>query len=497
MSKLIIEKLNAAHVRVYSDDFGLEQELSDYFAYPVEGAKYMPMYKSGVWDGIHRLYNRQKKVLYTGLYETLIKFCFDNQIEYETNFTLFPPEEEMVSELEILEFIDSLEVAKDGEKIELRDYQIEAIVKSIRERRIVLQSPTSSGKSAVIYVLSRWCLANSLPLLILVPNQGLVNQLYADFEDYSSVSNWNVEKYVQKIMGGFTKDNTHPIKISTWQSMLPLVKANPKYFKEFSSVIVDEAHLSKGQSIQNILEKCTEAYFRVGLTGTIDSKSLTRSTLTGLFGPIYQVTTTKSLMDLGSITKLKISAVLLKYSKEESKLLKGLKYQDEIRYIVENPRRNDFIAKTALATKGNTLILFQFISHGKQLYEIISKLTDRPVYYVSGEVKSTERESIRKEINNQKDAILIASVQTTGTGVNIPALDNVIFSSPTKSVYRVLQSLGRVLRLKDGKMYARLIDIGDSFAVGKAKNTTFLHCIERLRIYALEKLEFKIIEIDF
>lgn len=237
MSKLIIEKLNASFLRVYSDDFGIEQEVSEFFSYPVEGAKFMPMYKSGVWDGIHRMYNRQKKTLLFGLYDTLIKFCIDNNIDYESSVEFNTVQE---TDDELLEFIESLEIAKDGEKIELRDYQFEAIIKSMRDGRITLKSPTSSGKSAIAYVLARYALSKDLPLLLLVPNQGLVNQLFADFEDYSSVNNWDVREHVQKIMGGYSKEDTHMIKISTWQSMLPISKSNPNYFKTFLAVMVDE-----------------------------------------------------------------------------------------------------------------------------------------------------------------------------------------------------------------------------------------------------------------
>lgn len=94
-------------------------------------------------------------------------------------------------------------------------------------------------------------------------------------------------------------------------------------------------------------------------------------------------------------------------------------------------------------------------------------------------------------------AIVIGSVQTMSTGVNIPALDTVIFASPSKSIYRVLQSIGRVLRLRDGKIIARLIDIGDKMTTGKKLNTTCIHFIERIKIYTQEKFKYKIKEIDF
>ena len=93
------------------------------------------------------------------------------------------------------------------------------------------------------------------------------------------------------------------------------------------------------------------------------------------------------------------------------------------------------------------------------LHKMLQSMTDRPIFYISGSVSAEERERIRLELNNHTNAILLASVQTTSTGINIPALDNIIFASPTKSIFRVLQSIGRVLRLKDGKVISGKNDI--------------------------------------
>lgn len=273
------------------------------------------------------------------------------------------------------------------------------------------------------------------------------------------------------------------------------IQDNHNYFA--NGINVSNCHTAQGKSITTILDAAINAEYKIGLTGTIVNKNINRTTLTGIFGPIHQVITTRQLMDAGKVTNLKINAVLLNYPKEERKLLKGMKYQDEIAYIVENTRRNTFIAKTALSCTGNVLILFQFKRHGKAIHDIISKLTDRPIFFISGDVNPLERERIRKELDTHSNAILIASSQTTSTGVNIPALDVVIFASPTKSIYKVLQSIGRVLRLKDGKLVARLIDFGDNLSSGKKKNITLLHFIERVKIYVAEQLDYKIREIEF
>lgn len=488
-----IEKINETYIRVYSDDRGIEQELSEYFTFEVPGAKYMPKYKSGMWDGKVRLYNLGSKLLYLGLVQSVCDFCTENDITYSLkNFTKKGVD---FDENTVKNYIKTLKLASKGELLDVRDYQVDTIVKSVIDGRIINLSPTSSGKSLIIYSIVRWLLDNGYNnILLLVPTVGLVNQLYSDFEDYSTINKWKTSENVQKIYSGFSKENSKPVKISTWQSIYKLDK---KYFSDIDVVICDETHLATGQSLTSILEKCINATIKVGLSGTLDKKKMNRLVLTGLFGKINQVTTTKQLMDDGKVTKLKINALLLKYKEEDRKLVKDLKYQDELKYIISNKNRNKFIAELAIRTKGNTLVLFQFVEkHGKVLYDIISKNTTRPVYYISGEIDAVERERIRLELNNCADAILIASVQTTSTGINIPSLDNVIFASPTKSIYRVLQSIGRVLRLKDGKTIAKLFDIGDDLSWKKTKNTTLNHFIDRLKIYSTEKFEYKIVEIQ-
>lgn len=490
---LNIEFLNHSHFRAYSDDRGIEQDICDYFTFEVPGARWMPMYKSGVWDGKTRLYNVHKKTLYTGLYDVLVDYCEKIGIPHKSNFSL--KNDSKVDENDIKEYIKGLNLASNGKALTVRQYQIDSIIKAINDKRLVLLSPTSSGKSCMLYVITRWMLDHKRPILLLVPTTNLVEQMYSDFQDYSSLNGWDVAKNVQKIYSGFTKDDTHPCKISTWQS---IYKFNISYFRDFKVVLGDECHLYAAKSLSGILEKCINAEYRIGLSGTLDNKkTINKLTLTGLFGKIHQVTTTKTLMDTGYVTKLKIKALLLKYPKEQCKLLKGMTYQQEMSYLATNPKRQKFITNLAINTKGNTLILFQFIKQGKDLYEMIKAKSDRPVFYISGEISPAERERIRLELNTHNNAIIVASVQTTSTGVNIPALDNVIFATPTKSVYRVLQSIGRVLRLKDGKIIATLFDIGDNITSGKKVNTTMLHFIERIKIYVSEKFEYKIIELDF
>jgi len=114
------------------------------------------------------------------------------------------------------------------------------------------------------------------------------------------------------------------------------------------------------------------------------------------------------------------------------------------------------------------------------------------VYFIYGNIDGDEREQIRKIVEKEQDAIIIASSGTFSTGVNIRNLHNVIFSSPSKSRVRNLQSIGRVLRTSENKEMATLFDIADEMTWKKNENTTIRHFRERLKIYNEEQFMHKI-----
>ena len=124
-----------------------------------------------------------------------------------------------------------------------------------------------------------------------------------------------------------------------------------------------------------------------------------------------------------------------------------------------------------------------------------AKAGDRKVFLVYGDVSAERREEIRALVAKERDAIIIASYATYQQGINIPSIENIIFASPTKSKIRSLQSIGRGLRLNDGKTHCTLFDIADDLSWKKSKNHTLKHLTERLKIYSEEKFNFKIIEV--
>ena len=109
---------------------------------------------------------------------------------------------------------------------------------------------------------------------------------------------------------------------------------------------------------------------------------------------------------------------------------------------------------------------------------------------------SEYREEVRKITETEKNAIIVASVGVFSTGINIRNLDNIIFSSPSKSRIRTLQSIGRVLRKGDNQSYATLYDIADDLSWKSHKNFALQHFLERIKLYNAEKFNYKMHNID-
>ena len=484
MADLILHKKNEAYIQ-FECDRGIAQELSDYFTFFVPGHQFTPAYKSRMWDGKIRLADLRSFTIYHGLVPYIEVFCkerdytleIDSDVSVTQNFSL----------VEAKEFVDTLKLPH-----EIRDYQLKSFVQAIRNKRMLLLSPTASGKSLIIYVILRWLQESDYKRgLLIVPTTSLVEQMYKDFEDYG----YDSEQYCHRQYSGKDKHTNKFLTITTWQS----IYKNPgEYFEQFDFVLGDEAHQFKAKSLTTILSGCVNAKYRIGTTGTLDGTQTHKLVLEGLFGPVYKATSTADLIDKGQLASFKIKCLILKHPESVCKMARSWDYNQELEYIVMNTARNNFIRNLALSLNGNTLILFQFVEkHGKSLYANIKEhAKNRHVFFVFGGTDVEIRESVRAITEKEKDAIIVASYGTFATGINIRNLHNIVFASPSKSRIRNLQSIGRGLRIGDDKDEAVLFDISDDFRIGKYTNYTLHHFVDRVKIYDDEKFKYKFYNIE-
>lgn len=477
-----IQKVNDVYIMVDCEP-GIARELYDKFTFEVPGAKFMPAYRSRQWDGKIRLFDLRNNQIYFGLNHYILDYCKENDLDYDIDKEII--HQNKIKDKDLENFIQSLKLKSNGKPIEMRDYQFNAVKHAIENHRGLFLSPTASGKSLIIYCLIRYYhLLTEKKILIIVPTTSLVEQLHSDFIDYG----WK-EKYLQKIYSGHTKEIEKDVIISTWQS---IYKFDKDWFSHFDVIIGDEAHQFKAKSLTDIMTKLIDCKYRFGLTGTLDGTQTNQLVLEGTFGKVKKVTTTKELMDKKTVAQLKIKCLILKYDKVCCKEIKGKNYQEEVDYIVQYQKRNEFIINLAKHIKGNTLILFQFVEkHGQPLYDLAqTMITDRDIHFIYGGTKVSDRETIRSVVDNSKNSIMIASYGTLSTGVNIKNINNIIFASPSKSKVRVLQSIGRGLRTSEVKNSATLYDIADDISCKGKPNYTLNHFIHRVEYYNTEQFDY-------
>jgi len=474
-----IERFNESYIKIHCDD-NIAQELGDYFTFEVPGARFIPAVRKKRWDGKIRLFNSGTHHIYTGLIDYVREFSKQNNYEVilKSNFD----DEEVNFDVE--KFFSSIELTKAP-----RDYQVLAFLHALKKRRSLLLSPTASGKSLIIYLLARYY--NKKTLLI-VPTTSLVHQMYRDFEEYG----FDSDSECHMIFSGQEKDVDKQIYISTWQSIYNLPR---KWFEKFEVVIGDEAHLFAAKSLTTIMQNLSNCKYRFGFTGTLSGSKTHKLVLEGLFGTVKKVTTTSDLIEQKYLSDFKVKAILLKYEDSYRKLMKDQTYRKEIEFLITHEPRNRFICKLVSQLKGNTLVLYQYVDkHGKAIYDLLTEYIpqDFPTYFVSGEMRGEDRDSIRRTLELETDSITIASYGTFSTGINITNLHNVVFASPSKSRIKVLQSIGRGLRKGNRKDKAVLYDIADDVQWKQRRNYTLNHFVERIRLYNEEKFEYKTYTID-
>lgn len=508
----------------------IKLEMMDSLSCFVEGYKFMPQYRAGFFDGKKHFFEMTADMnikIPKGLVETV---CLKFGEHLSEPYSPLRPNPVFTME-DLEESITSLNLPFPP-----YDYQKKAVYIAMNEPRKILVAATGAGKSLILYMMMHSFKRLGLKGLLIVPNIGLAEQMRSDFIDYSrNLPNAedHVDKYLHLVYGGKEKHFDKPMTISTWQSAIRMA---PENFEGLEYVCIDEAHLATGESLQHLLSISENCLYKIGLTGTLPKVYEHRFTLGATLGKSVQIINPQGLIERGLATPVTIAMWYLNYSEDERKRVRGMTYQKEVKFIEEHYARNNFIAKLAISATqkyGNTLMLYNTISHGDLLLkfvlknkfgveaELIEKITvkriqdlidakqkadeeiikiftltpitpkdkkvllnfwtpteiDRifdnlskyNIYLIKGAIEGDVRNEIRGIIEGIDDGIVIATYGTASTGLNIKRLHNIFLCSSTKSSVRLRQSTGRGMRLHDDKDMMRLFDFIDDFSK-KLKN---------------------------
>lgn len=260
---------------------------------------------------------------------------------------------------------------------------------------------------------------------------------------------------------------------------------------------------------------CKNAHFRFGLSGTtkIDTDYAGSYTIMGLFGPLVKKVTADYLFKNNHATPVKIKMIYLDYlEKDKKQALWELRKDDNIdnskvltyekKLIRDSQYRFDFLINLLTKVTDNSLVLFSSVGadYGLNIMNTLKQKLDEnyEIFYIDGSIGKDLRELYRQEMNKtDKIRIMVASYQVFSTGIDINNIHNIFLVESYKSEIIIKQSVGRGMRLMDGKKYVTVIDLIDDFTFGKSKNFIMKHADERKRIYEDEKYIIKEYRIKF
>lgn len=386
----------------------------------------------------------------------------------------------------------------------LRPYQREAVENIFFKGygRGLIEVPTAGGKSLILATYI-WNMMKNVDrrfkFMILVPNVQLVEQFCGDLVDYGFD-----RRDIAKFEGGMSKREKNENNINTAKIIIAnrqYVFKNKNMLPDIDVLICDEVHQTLSKASAELITQC-RAKYKVGCTGTLPSDKYQLNQLIGMFGNILFEEKITNLQDEGFISKLHITSLRITDKSVEADRSLLFHVNSTKKYIADDIGSNDmrfddavraeheYFAKwykelyspvlDYIANKltGNTLVLFDKLDIGESIYEHFKETYPNiNSFYNDGSTNVKERESVRAGLENAEGNVLFANVQIMSTGVSIKRLHNIVFCFSSKSKVRCIQSIGRILRLYDGKDYARLIDVSYNFKYSQR------HYKERLQLY--------------
>ena len=483
------------NVKIENLDLDTRKALVKKFKYEDPTARYRPAYKLGRWDGT---------VSFFGLGGTTYLSMLPLVLEFLEGRNYYIELEDRRTPISL----DFQEISEDfwgdktwpeghrfaGEKIRLREDQVEVVNIFLQNPQSIQEIATGFGKTITTATLAKIVEKYGRTVTI-VPNKSLVEQTEEDFINCGL----DVGVYY-----GDRKnlDKTHTI--CTWQSLNILDKKSKDITEDelltlaellegVNCVMVDEVHMAKAEVLKNLLTRnLANAPIRWGLTGTVPKEDFEFQSLKASLGDVVNRVKAHTLQEAGILSDCHVNIIQTAEWKEFSG------YPEELKFLVTDKDRMSYISNLIkkISDTGNTLVLVDRIECGQflqtHLSELFSVLKEKPdVAFISGAVKTKDRKTEYDEIRTADNKIIVATYGVAAVGINVPRIFNLVMVEPGKSFTRVIQSIGRGIRKADDKDFVQIWDLTASTKYAKR------HLTERKKFYKEAKYPFTIEKVKY
>jgi len=480
---LVIE--DEVNIKFDGLDVNTRRKMVEALEYFIPGAKYQPAYRLGRWNGkaSHCTIGGRS---YLNLLDILLPIVQAEGYEIEiddqrVNTTTFEFEE--IEDDSYAHILWPKGHTREGQPVMLRDHQTEVINSYLNNITGINIAPTGAGKTIITAILSHKVQPYGRSIVI-VPTKDLVTQTEEDFI--------NLGLDVGVFFGDRKEyEKTHTI--CTWQSLESLSKKSKieeldidinAFFEGVVCVIVDEVHKAKADVLRKLLSTyLANAPIRWGLTGTMPEEDADKVAVVSCIGPLLGKINTKELQEKGILAKLHVNVWQLQDVGEVFD-----NYQTELKWLTTSQARLKYLAGAIekMSESGSTLILVDRIETGEKLQSMIPDSI-----FVSGKMKSKDRKEEYAEVQEVDGKVIIATYGVASTGINIVRIFNLVLFEAGKSFTRVIQSIGRGIRVAPDKDFVNVYDVCSNCKFSKR------HLTKRKKFYTEAEYPYTIKKVQY
>lgn len=333
----------------------------------------------------------------------------------------------------------------------LREYQqraLEALRACLRRglQRVILYSPTGSGKTEIALAMARAAAERRRRTLFVVNRVELVGQAFR-----RAVAS-GLEAGI--LQGENSRSLGAPLICASIQTIIK--RGCPL---DIELIIIDEAHATAGSKAYGELMRRTNAVPTIGLTATPFTRGLGRNQEDSrpLWEEMIVAATIGDLVGLGYLVDVEIYAPT-EPNLSGVKLVAGDYHETQLGEAVDRPQLvGDIVTHwKRLAGGARTVCFATNIAHSRHIVEQFNA-TGVTAEHIDCHTANDDRRSILQRLDSGETRV-VSNVAVLAEGWDCPAVEIMVLARPTRSLVRYIQMAGRILRPAIGKENALILD---------------------------------------
>ncbi|HSW77761.1 MAG TPA: DEAD/DEAH box helicase family protein [Candidatus Chromulinivoraceae bacterium] len=366
-----------------------------------------------------------------GFLSRLLKFLYENNIEYSISF--------------ITPKFDNL---KFKSQIKLNEQQEQIVSAAMIEKQGVIVAPPGSGKTMMgMELIAR----HKKPSLVLVHRKQILDQWVDRIQQYLNIPKAQIGRY-----SSAKKSAGKEITVGLLQSF-----ARSKDLSElrdkFGTIIVDECHHIPAKTFRDVIASLNPE-FLYGLTATPKRKHNDEQLIYVYIGDI--IANMADFKDINQpATSKKFDVVIRETGLAIPFNWKTDAFDLVAKVISYDTKRNELVIKDALkqvALKRKVLVLSERKEHLKILELYLKGQCETMIF--TGDDSAASRTSKLAQIEAGHYQVLLATGQIIGEGMHVPNIQALIFAFPFALEAKTTQYVGRLMHSDSPKV---LIDYHD------------------------------------